>query len=1098
MAKVIAALASTSVDPTQYTIGQGYLYTRQVYNFINNTLGNTLFYKSRVFKDANLIRNPLKRRYEDYDSAESMDGSPYIGERYNVFEKLGKQIVFLDDVSGLTGYTYNEGFSDSQNNKTKTNMKNAIEARGFNELVEDDTKPYHIYTPKVLPKVGVVGYPFEDSDLKIGVSVTNDIFLSRNSSNNKLEYFGRTFYQQKSGQPKDSSRNNVGSTYLLYNEKSDPLENGLDIGLASTNGTWDNYPEGTTIQPLDATRGLLSKTNQLFAEGKIGSLINRFHTKVLTDPTQFETANDATYGLSRGRNLRKGERSIHNGYDNPYCRVWTSHHQYSKVTDRIRPFSKDGGTFKSIEEIQENYGSGYRPFKGNERLSKMSSLQDNGYPLITPKLGSNGVIDKDTIKKCMFSIENLAWKDVNRDVGVNGAVGSVLSEEQKGPYGGRIMWFPPYNLKFTENIGVQWEGNTFLGRGEQIYTYTNTERSGTLDFTILVDHPSIVDSWANSLVNEDNVEKEQELLRFFAGCSELETETKKVPIYKPKDNRRLLPPPPVDPVPDPKEGFERRIYLFFPNNLSGQDYLDNPSVISEYMLNGYTGKTGGYEIGIDTSIGTPGPVNGCLNSETIVGKHRTYRYHVDDETINQYLRGTKDNNLDTVSYGLNSSFVSALSGTSVNGVTEVEAKKLKQMFELEEYPLENIINFTDFLNGELNNLITQEVREDYDISIVVVGNASSHGGKVSTAGGKFEYSEDGGKTWKQDEKYYENYNLAKRAHPGAVVRKAANGEQEDDNKRLSDTRAHYFMNLIKSTHVVDGENIYFGGNNTIQVESQSVNNVFAKAARSAEAIIIFTPRETAKPVTEREAEPEIIAENEHIEVDKNGNRYAVSTELVLEGYEESTNYNYDDEYAYFKKIGEEDSLIKKNIVKKVRYFDPAFHSITPEGFNARLTFLQQCTRQGPTYSAGDLHTGVRAGNLAFGRPPVCVLRIGDFYYTKIIIDSISINYDNGNGVQFDLNPEGIGIQPMMANITIGFKFLGGSDISGPISRLQNAVSSNFFANTSVYERKADYRDTFGGEDNKGYKAWNASFNNAINKQSNSEKNNNTEHIDFNG
>ena len=66
MAKVYASLASTNVDPTQYTVGQGQLFTRQVYDFLNMTNGNTLFYKCRVFKDANLIKNPLKRRYEKY------------------------------------------------------------------------------------------------------------------------------------------------------------------------------------------------------------------------------------------------------------------------------------------------------------------------------------------------------------------------------------------------------------------------------------------------------------------------------------------------------------------------------------------------------------------------------------------------------------------------------------------------------------------------------------------------------------------------------------------------------------------------------------------------------------------------------------------------------------------------------------------------------------------------------------------------------------------------------------------------------------------------------------------------------------------------
>ena len=50
--------------------------------------------------------------------------------------------------------------------------------------------------------------------------------------------------------------------------------------------------------------------------------------------------------------------------------------------------------------------------------------------------------------------------------------------------------------------------------------------------------------------------------------------------------------------------------------------------------------------------------------------------------------------------------------------------------------------------------------------------------------------------------------------------------------------------------------------------------------------------------------------------------------------------------------------------EKLRYFDPAFHSITPEGFQSRLTFLHQCTRQGPTNSAMD-SSGINTRNLSF-------------------------------------------------------------------------------------------------------------------------------------
>ena len=172
-------------------------------------------------------------------------------------------------------------------------------------------------------------------------------------------------------------------------------------------------------------------------------------------------------------------------------------------------------------------------------------------------------------------------------------------------------------------------------------------------------------------------------------------------------------------------------------------------------------------------------------------------------------------------------------------------------------------------------------------------------------------------------------------------------------------------------------------------------------------------------------------------------------------------YSFDNEYLYFENIGKNENMVS-NILKRVRHFDPAFHSITPEGFNARLTFLHQCTRQGPTsaVNSGQFNTDSNnflkyAGNLSFGRAPYCILRIGDFFNTKIMIESISINYDNSGGLQWDLNPEGAGVQPMLANISMNFKFLGGQDIAGPIEKLQNAISSNYYANASVYDKKAE-------------------------------------------
>ena len=56
---------------------------------------------------------------------------------------------------------------------------------------------------------------------------------------------------------------------------------------------------------------------------------------------------------------------------------------------------------------------------------------------------------------------------------------------------------------------------------------------------------------------------------------------------------------------------------------------------------------------------------------------------------------------------------------------------------------------------------------------------------------------------------------------------------------------------------------------------------------------------------------------------------------------------------------------------------------------------------------------------------------------------------------------------MFAKVSMSFVFLGGSDLAGPISRLQNAVSFNYYANASVYDNRAErvaYSDNGDGKE----------------------------------
>jgi hypothetical protein len=116
----------------------------------------------------------------------------------------------------------------------------------------------------------------------------------------------------------------------------------------------------------------------------------------------------------------------------------------------------------------------------------------------------------------MFSIENLAWSTSNTP----GFSVSDLPVCERGPNGGRVMWFPPYGLTFNEGTTANWNKQDFIGRPEPIFTYKNTSRTGSLTWKIVVDHPSVLNVIVNKvLANETNKVRVDSILEsFFAGC----------------------------------------------------------------------------------------------------------------------------------------------------------------------------------------------------------------------------------------------------------------------------------------------------------------------------------------------------------------------------------------------------------------------------------------------------------------------------------------------------------------------------------------------------------------------------------------------------
>ena len=1003
-----------------------------------------------------------------------------------------------------------------------------------------------------------------------------------------------TFYKDKPtirfANPYEDSRNMVNRIEINPNDFEDTIGDNIetfysesvDGSVQNINTIFEPYANngvahgGIASFPVSLdTCDIIKKTNDNFRNGKYKTLIARFHTnseetKSFEDTTQ--TAISSVFGMSHGRNLLKLTPDNVNGYDNPYCRVWTYHHQYHTLQDAIRPFgdAKSADALESLEMGQYYGEGGFRRIGdsdfggGSTRLDTHGVLNyRNNMVRIAPTAKIKDYFEHKendderqafSTKRCMFSIENLAWKDTrikNDEYDPNG-----LSPEQRGPLGGRIMWFPPYDLQFNEDVSVDWNSNKFIGRGENVYTYTNTERRGNLSFTLLIDHPSVLDYWTgldrNGMTNRgksllpkntDGVDgkdnQEQTLLRFFAGCDILtakpqEYRQRKGNVVVEKDEKK-------DKLPDVevKEPEKGTMYciLYYPNNYSGKD--DDPRFAVDYLMFGvgtqkvirkkensgeYTVEDvdpifnwdgTGYEVhnekgislhtwsdikdeinygvikddkgkiikGVESAknkegedgdwakiVGSRADSNPNNDSTKLTSKWKLRRwyYRVDESTANQELTGTPYNYIDGKSYQMNS-------------IGYDWVKYNVKAFNLTDE--DELVSFRDLY--------------------VALTNRTDLSGYNDAKVDKIR------KIFKQEEGYKVK-KLTFKGHNSSHGRNKANSVNLERNKTLSSNRALTFkkwmekMNFPMASEASASQTL----SETTQPNNHKlddVDNQYIKAWRSASVIIEYEKSEKIDAAT---AEPTIVNTTSEPQTAKveipNGESSKKTDGVNILDYissspseknirnnfqklreEQRLDWNanefdftikkgnvqrYDNEGEFFEALKSDAPFLHNLISEKIKYFDPAFHSISPEGFNARLTFLHQCTRQGSTVennSASDIST---AYNLAFGRPPVCVLRIGDFYYTKIIIDSLSIQYETP---QWDLNPEGIGVMPMFAKINIGFKFLGGSDLGGPIARLQNAVSFNYYANTSVYDDRAEmvqYNENGNGQEVK-FKGW---------------------------
>lgn len=1027
----------------------------------------------------------------------------------------------------------------------------------------------------------------------IGVDVTGQSNVITNeyvkdydhvNGNNYLEDYVKTLPQNQQAGDETTMLQLESSNHFNYS--------GLHSDLYAVNQNLypDDENKGTFSNKwiVENRNSLMYKTKKLFNSKKIGTIISAFHTNPNRTFSALDNAK-SKYGLSHGRNLltktaENGANSAYaNGYDNPYCRVWTHHHQYDRYYKRIRPFATvdDQGNYVSTLGVKEFHQFpqfsdsndtnsetvgkwGWK--KDSNNGWKYSVLQDNGMVNITPKYVKGEASNIHT-KQCMFSIENLAWRGYDPY-----SFEQALSWEQRGPLGGRIMWFPPYGIQFSETTNTQWTSNTFLGRGEDVYTYTNTRRTGTLSFMMVVDHPSILDyvTWTNANKNVSDTD----ILRFLAGCGEGDGEglrqyAKPTPLTdeytqenKEDKNPQKKSVKTSETVKTEPKTIEEvySFFVFYPNNYSGtyddekgEGYRKSTTKSGvnaiPYLLvgngaqkeNGYTitdefsgdkwldedinfwyrnggngyemdgnglGSDGGYILGTKEYQNTDGRIwkglgaNGTSRDKPYkTDTDRKWYYRIDgrykvpqstdEEYIhyyNQYLEkeaGYKD----TKSYGLNKNIASLKTKGEVNvkeeDITKNDGKKYTdyKFGTNYAYTLAEIA-YAVYSRNETNIDKAKYIftPKDNDERMERLGKALK--GEIKSISG-YGYASSQG---------YEKFNkaLAKNRYYTAVHWFMSNMGLKDDSI-VSAPKTDF--QTIQENETIRENNGSTKGN---QLLVGSKNKRYARidiTIKTTDSSTISTANNTETSSETAEKEQNLVNNNGGVSYvgynktnetgyckslsknlpiykddngkkwyfDKDSNKF-ISFEYANEEenaptarYDGKNNIDenrlrYDQEYRFFKVLKQEDPIVFQSLMDKLQYFDPAFHSMTPEGFNGRLTFLQQCMRQGNTVSASDGRNAKSANNLAFGRAPYCVLRLGDFYNQMIVIDNLSINYDP---LVWDLNVEGVGVQPLIAHVNLSFTFIGGGDLTGPVRRLQNAMSFNYYANARLYDNRAD-------------------------------------------
>lgn len=771
----------------------------------------------------------------------------------------------------------------------------------------------------------------------------------------------------------------------------------------------------------------------------------RSHVSNVIDQTS-RVFRDGDVLMSRGSAIKYVDQFTGQESGVEYCRVWTKDRSYMNNSDTMK---RSGNSRKYESSIYSNAWNLniYPNSNGNGGFDGSTNIAAGGFNTGTNKLdqGKEGFY----AKKYMFSIENLAWKISNRA----GFKYSDLPYCERGPNGGRIMWFPPYDLKVNEVNNAKWEPNIFLGRPEPVYTYSNTERSGTIAFKVIVDHPSIL----NLLVKEhfkgmSDEEADNYINAFFAGCEDVdfyglirkyttltpdEVEAVKDYLNGNKDpetvtrNKTVLIPP-VSDTPTPQNKTNTvvvPVVLYFKNDFPESPTSGLPGSLYtnwdyDKLYNEYVNAQTEYNLQLDKGLnilknqpanqwtasfqndfqvlsGIPAPTKpDAAVMEEMINNTKNKTSEAFDKLIQNYVKFTSD-------------LLILKQALTDNKVQQINV---------------NLESSTSSIADNVYNL-KLSYRRSYSVIIDIINKIVKDGYSTAEAIAMVKWSA------------VSDTDVAKVEPEIRIPLKLLGYEQNE-----GDFIIEFVSNIGEQEGFSQIDNVDCSDNNKILTspELKRTAPITFCCRKSTVGIKYITQEKDTEPVKPPETKRELV----EVKDSPTGAKLTPPIDEIKKIIMKTLSECY-----YFKKLEEDSPVQFKSLKEKLRYFHPAFHSMTPEGLNARLTFLLQCVRPGDTIPIKGLsdESDLNARNTTFGPPPICVLRLGDFYHSKIVIRDVNISFDENI---WDLNPEGIGVQPMFANVQLQISFIGGQGLEAPVARLQNALSSNFYANTEMYDPRA--------------------------------------------